>query len=250
MEKTHNSSNRWALAGLFKRINLGDDPKLLRSEASYLVEKVDSDDIAAAQKTLMNEGYSEQLVQKIAEAFVMMGLPKKHAGKKEPKCADNHILQKMSVEHSMTRCYLEDLKQIADEIDGLETLTNVSSEFRRLSRLVEYFLHFKRHLQREEDVIFPYLKKFGWKGLCKSDENEHKKILADIDNLLALISSLGLIDQNRFNDYLQKIVRHFVPLLRDHLTYEDEVLWPIALVIIDDDQVWETIKAVCDEFEY
>ena len=64
MAKTYHSSNRWALTGLFKRINLGDDPKLLQDEACHLADKVNSDDIAAAQKALIDEGYPNQVVQK------------------------------------------------------------------------------------------------------------------------------------------------------------------------------------------
>ncbi|MHC5179271.1 MAG: hemerythrin domain-containing protein, partial [Planctomycetota bacterium] len=112
------------------------------------------------------------------------------------------------------------------------------------------FYQFKRHIEREEDIVFPYLRKYGWKGLCKADEDEHKKIVTDIDNLVALAPSLNTIKLDNFNRYLQKIVKHFVPMLLGHLSYEEELLWPIALVVVDDANIWETIKALSDEFEY
>ncbi|MDH4203480.1 MAG: hypothetical protein OEV87_11395 [Phycisphaerae bacterium] len=65
MAKTRHSSNRWALTGLFKRITLGEDPKLLQNEASQLAKNVSSDDIASAQQVLIDEGYSSDLVEKI-----------------------------------------------------------------------------------------------------------------------------------------------------------------------------------------
>ena len=250
MAKTYHSSNRWALAGLFKRISLGDDPKLLQDEASHLAQKVDSEDIAAAQQALVDEGYPRQLVQKISSAFVLMGLRKKKAGLTGSGFSDNHILQKIFAEHTLAKCYLSDLIQITEEIDHLDCLTDVCSEFRRLAQTVDFFYHFKRHIEREEDVIFPYLRKYGWAGLCKTDEDEHKKIVVCIDNLIALISSLGTIKSDDFNNYLQKLVKHFVPLVREHLTYEEELLWPIALVVVDDAAIWERIKAMADEFDY
>jgi DUF438 domain-containing protein len=250
MAKTYHSSNRWALTGLFKRINLGDDPKLLQDEACHLADKVDSDDIAAAQKALIDEGYPSQVVQKISSVFVLMGLHKEKAGPKETTLADNHILQKIFAEHTLARCYLGDLIQITEQIAHLENLTDVSSEFRRLLRIIDHFHQFKQHIEREEDIIFPYLRKYGWKEICKADEEEHKKIVTDIDNLAALVFSLNTIKFENFNRYLQKIVKHFVPLLQGHLSYEEELLWPIALVVVDDAKVWETIKALADEFEY
>lgn len=250
MAKTYHSSNRWALTGLLKRINLGEDPKLLQNEACHLAEKVDSDDIAAAQQALIDEGYSSELVQKISAAFVLMGLHKENAGPTEDKLPDNHIVQKILAEHTLARCYLADLSQITAEIGHLGCLTDISSEFRRLVQAIDHFCRFKRHIEREEDIIFPYLRKYGWKGLCKADEDEHKKIIADINNLIALASSLSAIEFDNFNSYLQKIVKHFISVMQDHLSYEENLLWPIALVVVDDVKTWETIKALSDEFEY
>lgn len=250
MAKTYHSSNRWALTGLFKRINLGDDPKLLQNEASHLAQKVDSDDIAAAQQALIDEGYSSQLVEKISAAFVLMGFRKENADPTEVKLADNHILQKILTEHTLTRCYLADLAEITEEIDHLDGLSDVSSEFRRLAHTIDYFYRFKRHIEREEDIIFPYLKKFGWKGLCRADEEEHKKVLADINNLAVLVSSFRDFKFVDFNGYLQKIAGHFIRMMTEHMSYEEDLLWPIALVVIDNAETWETIKALSDDFEY
>ena len=250
MAKTYHSSNRWALTGLLKRINLGDDPKLLQNEASHLAEKVDSDDIAAAQQALIDEGYSDRVVQKISAAFILMGLRKEHAPDTVTKIPDNHILQKMSVEHSLMRCYLADLEQVAEEIAHFDDLNDVSSEFRRLVQIVECFCDFKKHIEREEDIIIPYLNKYGWEGLCKTDTTEHEKMVTDIDNLCALIVSFNSIKFESFNRYLQKVVQHLVPMLREHLSYEENLLWPIARVVVDDEKVWKTIKTLSDEFGY
>ena len=250
MSKTYHSANRWALAGLFKRINLGEDPKQLCSEASHLVEKVDSDDIVAAQKTLIDEGYSEALVQKIAAAFILMGLPKKETASPKLKLADNHILQKMASEHSMCRCYLQDLKQISDEINQVDTISTVTSEFRRLTLIIDYFHQFIQHIEREEDIIYPCLRKFGWQGLSKTASDEHEKIRSDIDTLFALVSSFEMLKPNDFKVYLRKITNPFISAMQQHLSYEEELLWPISLVVIDDAQVWQAIKEICDEFEY
>ena len=63
-------------------------------------------------------------------------------------------------------------------------------------------------------------------------------------------SIFGELPTDDFNNYLQKLVKHFVPLVREHLTYEEELLWPIALVVVDDAAIWERIKAMADEFDY
>jgi DUF438 domain-containing protein len=250
MAKTYHTSNRWALTGLFKRINLGDDPKLLRNEAHHLISKVDSADVAAAKQTLIDEGYPCPLVEKISEAFTLMGRCKENTLEAEHKLADNHILKKIMAEHNLIRCFLEDLRHLEEEIQALEELTDVSSEFRRLARIVVHFVIVKEHMEREEDVIFPYLRKFGWEGLCRAAENQHIKIRDDINNLVTLITSFNMVKFENVKGWLQTIVPRFLPTMLEHLAYEDELLWPISLIIIEDEKVWEEIKAVSDEIGY
>jgi DUF438 domain-containing protein len=58
MANTHRNAKTWALAGLFKRINLGENPRLLRNEAGQLAKNIEPNDIAGAEQTLIDEGYS------------------------------------------------------------------------------------------------------------------------------------------------------------------------------------------------
>ena len=250
MENTHRNAKTWALAGLFKRINLGEDPKLLRSEASQLAKNVDPNDIVAAEQTLIDEGYSCQLVQQISAAFVLMGLSKKEYRNSGSGLPGDHVIQKIMVEHDLTRCFLDDLNNIAETIWGLNGLTDVSLEFRTLASVLGYFRVMKEHIEREEDIIFPYLRRYGWEGICRAAQIEHAKIRIDIGNLIMLTASFKSDRFEYFRTCLLKIVQRLSPIMLEHLSYEDDFLWPISLVVIDDIKVWESIKALCDEIGY
>ena len=155
MANINRNAKTWALAGLFKRINLGEDPKLLRNEASQLAKKVDPNDITVAEQTLLDEGYSCRLVQQISATFVLMGLYKKQDNNSGSRLPDDHILQRIMVEHDLARCFLADLNNVAETIWGLNDLTDVSSEFRNLANIIVHFRVMKEHIEREEDIILP-----------------------------------------------------------------------------------------------
>jgi DUF438 domain-containing protein len=108
----------------------------------------------------------------------------------------------------------------------------------------------KEHIEREEDVIFPYLKKHGWDGLCLTAQSEHARIGIDIGNLAALVKSFDDIELHEFKAFLNKVVKRLSPIMLDHFSYEEEIFWPIALVVIDDTEVWNKIKSLCDEIGY
>ncbi len=250
MKNTNRNAKTWALAGLFKRINLGEDPKLLCSEASQLVKNVDPNDIAGAEQTLVDEGFSCRVVQQISAAFVLMGLTKREHNNSGSGLSDDHILQKIRVEHELARCYLADLKNVAETIWGLNGLTDVSSEFRNLGHIIGHLSVMKEHIDREEDVIFPYLRQFGWMALCRTAQTDHSKIRSDIDNLVALISSFNEVRFEDFKSWLATIVKRLAPTMLEHLSYEDDLLCPISLVVIDDVKVWEQIKTLCEDIGY
>jgi len=250
MANTHRNAKTWALAGLFKRINLGEDLKLLRSEASQLAKNINPNDIAGAEQTLINEGYPCRVVQQLSATFVLMGLHKRRQNNSGNKLPDGHILRKIMAEHDLVRCYLADLNSVAVTIRCLNDLTDVSSEFRNLCNIVRQLNGMKEHIEREEYVIFPYLTNLGWMGLCQAAQTEHAKIKIDIDNLIALITSFNEIRFEDFKAWLIMIVQRLSPVMLEHLSYEDDLLCPISLVVIDDVKVWESIKALCDEIGY
>jgi DUF438 domain-containing protein len=250
MANTNRNAKTWALAGLLKRINLGEDPKLLRSEASQLAKKIDLNDIAGAEQTLIDEGYSCRVVQQLSATFVLMGLDKRKHNNSGSRLSDDHILRKIMVEHDLARCFLADLNNVAETIRGLNGLTDVSSEFRNLANILGHFRAMKEHIEREEDIIFPYLRKFGWEGLCRAAQTEHTKIRIDVDNLVMLTATFKKDRFEDFKTWLLTIVQRLSPIMLEHLSYEDELLWPISLVVIDDVKVWESIKALCDEIGY
>jgi DUF438 domain-containing protein len=240
---------KWALAGLFKRINLGEDPKILRSEADHLAKNVDYNDIAEVQQALIDEGYSPQLVHQLSAIFVLMGMRAKDNNSKGAMSND-HILQRIKVEHDLSRCFLADLNNVAETISGLKSLTDVSSEFRYLGHIIGHLSAMKEHIEREEDILFPYLKKYGWTGLYRCAQEEHDKIISGIDKLIGLIEFFNNVEFEEFKGWLIEEVQQLSPIMLEHFSYEDEILCPISLVVIDDVKIWERIKAISEDIGY
>ena len=250
MANTHQNAKTWALAGLFKRINLGEDLKLLRSEASQLAKNIDPNDIASAEQTLINEGYPCRVVQQLSATFVLIGLHKRRQNNLESKLPDDHILRKIMTEHDLVRCYLADLNSVAVTIQCLNCLTDVSTEFRNLCQIIRHLSVMTEHIEREEYIIFPCLTKLGWMGLCQTAQTEHAKIKIDIENLVTLITSFNEIRLEDFKALLITIVQRLSPIMLEHLSYEDDLLCPISLVVIDNVKAWKSIKALCDDIGY
>lgn len=249
MANISRSTKTWELASLLKRINQGDDPKLLRQKAFQLAKSVDPSDIVAAEQILIDEGCSSQVVQQLSATFILMGLHREDDNFRS-NLPDDHILRKIMVEHELARCFLADLNNVAEAIWHLNCLTDVSSEFRKLSHIILHLAVMKEHIDREENVIFPFLTKHGWLGLCRTAQTDHSKIRTDIDNLVELTTSINTVRLEDFKAWLIPIAKRLSATMREHFLYEDDLFYPISLVVIDDVNVWESIKELCDEIGY
>jgi DUF438 domain-containing protein len=240
----------WALAGLLKRISQEEELEVLRDEAIQLSKSVNRADIAKAEQALIDEGYPGRMVRRLSAMFTLMALPRDNGVSSFGKLSEDHILRKIQVEHDFMRCCLADLNEIAQTIRNIDHLTDVSSEFRNLGHTLGHLSVVKEHIDREEDIIFPYLRRFGWARLCLTAKDEHREIRTGFKNLLELVTSFNEMKVHDFKEELTTIVQRLIPIVREHLSFEDELLYPISIMAIDDTNVWQRIKALSDEMGY
>jgi len=250
MGKIDHPKNASELTRLLRRISRGEDPTILRKEATRLISDVCPQDIAAAEQNLIESGLSAQLVQQLSSAFMLMGILEENSTSIKARLPYSHILRKVMAEHEITRCYLADLEAVVKEIDVMENFTDVCSQFRRLAHITEHLNAMEEHIEREEDIIFPFLKKHGWKTLCRTAENDHIYIRVAVDDLIKLIVTFRQQKTSRFKVKLKSISRYLLKRMRENLFQEDNILYPIALEIVNDDNVWEKMKGICDDIGY
>lgn len=250
MDKTKVNNNADAITRLLERISKGENPKKLRGEAARLMTDVHPVDIARAEQNLIESGISENIVHNLSSAFMLMGILDDHILNIKAKLNNNHIIRKVIAEHDLTRCYIADLEDLTKEIDKMATIKDVSLEFRKLTHTIEHLDAMEEHIEREEDVIFPMLKKHGWKTLCRASQSDHVYIRIAVSDLVKLIAGFKEPKIDEFKIRLKSITKYLCPRLKDHLFQEENILYPIALELVRDKNIWHKMKEICDEIGY
>ena len=247
MDKTQDNKNADAITRLLEKISNGENPKKLRREATRLMSNVLPVDIARAEQNMIASGYSEQIVQNLSSAFMLMGILEDQILNVKAKLPANHIVRKVIAEHDLTRCYLAELEDVNKEIQEMDEISDVSLQFRKLTHIIQHLDAMEEHIEREEDVIFPALKKHGWTALCRASMSDHVYIRIAVSDLVKLIAGFNTTKPDEFKARLKSITKYLTTRLRDHLFHEENILYPIALELMKDKQVWKKIKDVCEE---
>jgi DUF438 domain-containing protein len=207
-------------------------------------------DIAQVEDRLIRGGLSAQRVQQLSAAFILMGLLEGKKNNLRERLTERHVLKKVLAEHDMLRCFVGDLEDLALRIARADFLGDTSGEIRRLSHVTDHLYAMTEHIDRENDVIFPALRAQGWDSLCRSAESDHVYIRSALEDLMKLVAAHDAIPFGAFKGKLTSVVQTLCPMLKEHLFYEDHVLYPVAVTMIDNPPFWDHVHQVCDEIDY
>ena len=250
MADTVHKARASMVAELLRRIDRGDDMRVLVRDASRIAENISPAELAAAEHSLLDEGYAPTIVSHLSVAFLLMRKYEQQLSAPKDQSLDGHILQKVTAEHGVFRCLAAELSEATAELRATECISDTATEYRRLTHVINHLHAMKEHFEREDDVILPYLRRLGWTSLCTVAENDHAQLRAQIDSLMSLVTETNALSPEDFRAALARCVERFCSCLSGHLSFEDGLLWPIALVVIDDPAIWRTMKTFCDEIGY
>ncbi|MDD5459824.1 MAG: hemerythrin domain-containing protein [Phycisphaerae bacterium] len=205
-------------------------------------------DIALAQQNVLSAGVGAAELWKMWSRNNRI-LPDQ-AAKLRVELAPNHILQKVLAEHDMVLCFISDLEDTNRSISGLNLASSANTEIRKLAHISEHLCASEQHREREEYVIYPELERRGYTKLLKIIYEQHHQINEQISKLKKLIWQVDVKDFDAFKYELKDIVDYLVVAMRIHIFMETNIIFPLAIEVINSDAVWTRIKNLCEEIGY
>lgn len=236
------------LAKLLKRLNSGEDPGVVKQQARDFLSTVDARDLAIAEQQLMEEGLSVEDLHNLCTLH--LGMLGDQVEKMRTLLPSGHVISTLISEHETILCFLDELLWLDDCICKMPAYEPQSERFRKLSHIAEHLVAADLHHQREEEILFPALEERGVYGPTAMMRHEHIELRAKKRQLANLAGQLGKMDFMDFKERLDDVVRFLVPALRDHIFKENNILYPAALEVIEDESVWTELKQECDKIGY
>jgi DUF438 domain-containing protein len=250
MARTVDKARVSMVAEFLRRIDRGDDIRILVKDANGVAENISPAELATAGRSLLDEGYAPTIVNHLSAAFLLVRKYGQQLSGPKDQSQGGHILQKVTAEHGVFRCLAAELSEMTVDLKIAEHISDTTAEYRQLAHVVNHLHAVKEHFDREDDVILPYLRRLGWANLCVVAEDDHTQLRAQIDSLTSLVMGTHGLGPEDFQTALVVCVGRFCLRLSEHLSFEEGLLWPIALVVIDDPAAWQSMKAFCEEVGY
>ena len=163
---------------------------------------------------------------------------------------DNHILVRILAEHELLLCFLADLEQVNDDIQELGFASSYTQQIRQLELIIGHIARQAQHSEREEDIIFPELQRRGHGDVLKILNSQHIELRYASENVRELAWNIDRIGFDEFKSKIDEAVHFIVPTMHIHIFVETNVIFPLALEVIHNDNVWKRLKVVCDMIGY
>lgn len=206
------------------------------------VGSISSTEIAEVEQSLINEGLSPEEIKKFCNvhALLFQSALEKSVSKEESSAHPVHLFR---LENREIEKITGAIKSITRDVDRQE-LPQLKREIKSLlTKLKDIDVHYTR----KEQILFPFLEKYGFFGPTKvmwGKDNEIRdllrKSLSDID---------ALNTKSEFNIYVEKSLNPLVEEVEGMIFKEEKILFPTSLEKLEVND-WVTILKESDDVGY
>lgn len=233
---------------LLKRLNAGEDPAKVKKEAQEFLASIDPEDLSLAEQQLIEVGLAPEDLRRLCSAHLEM--LRGEAGTMKTEEEPGHVVSIMISEHQMILGFLDQLDALNEAIQGVESYDGERGEFQALRLVAEHLVGAEPHHQREEEVLFPQLEARGIFGPPQVMRVEHHDLRTRKEELKTLAENVASMDFDAFRRRLDAASKALVPTLREHIFKEDHILYPTALKVIKEPELWRDMALARDRIGY
>ena len=230
------------LKELMSELHNGKSVDEVKPRFEELIKGISVKEISEMEQALIMDGMPVAEIQNLCDvhAAVFKGsIEEIHQAAQKPEEIPGHPVQVFKLEN----CEIEKLLQqsitpILEKFKNSQELGDKNSLLENLNRLAEI----DRHYARKENLLFPYLEKYGITAPPKVMWGVDDEIRDGVKTVKSLLNSGGLSElANKLKETVNKI--------REMIFKEENILLPMAVETLAEDE-WLNISEESDEIGY
>ncbi len=214
------------LKEILQKLHSGATPESVKEEFLRDFGSVSAEDLAAAEKKLMEEGMELEQVQKLCDvhAFVFEDNLEAVSKSKQADSIPGHPAFVFKGENTGLKAFL------ADEFEpALAAFAKESTEenTKALHQALQSLSKLHVHYQRKENLLFPYLEKAGITA--------PPKVMWGVDDEIRSLWKEALADLGTKGKAVLPGIEKLLEQVKSMITKEDNILMPMLLENLDSD---------------
>jgi DUF438 domain-containing protein len=162
---------------------------------------------------------------------------------------EGHPINILMQEHTILLEKVNRLRDIYKEISKKNKFPEIINELIEIESIVDMIQKSEDHYLREENVLFPYLEKYGVTQPPKIMWIDHDRIRDLEKNLISLVKNKVELEFPIFLEKFHLYAHGLAEMLASHFPKENKVLFPTAMKLLKESD-WVDVRKQFDDIGY
>jgi uncharacterized protein len=211
------------LKSVLRQLHEGKSVEQVKAEFGALALEASSSEIAEVEQLLMDEGLPPEEIQSLCDVHVAVfqdGLDQAVA----PEAVPGHPVHTFRAENEIVIRFITEMQAAFQKYQAYSTPETLQTLRHQLDLLKDFDCHYRR----KENLLFPYLEKYGFVGPSKVMWGLHDEIRAKIKNLSTLLENAGPVMAPMIASALDDLEES----IRSMIYKEEKILFPTSIELL------------------
>ena len=237
------------LKKIIRDLHAGVDPEDVKDRFGELLDQVGAAEIAEIEQSLINEGLPVEEVQKLCDVHVAVfkeSLDKQFAAvdaKAGQMKVAGRTLDPLKEENEVITQLVKDIQAIVASISDAKDGTNIDGLLAEWDAKHQQLLTVDQHYSKKENILFPYLERYGISGPSSVMWGTHDEIRASLKDVSQVIESAKeKVASRTLAVEIGNLVLPALNAVSEMVYKEENILFPLCLETFTEDE-WKEITA-------
>lgn len=233
------------LKGIIRDIHAGADVEDIKRRFGDLLDQVGPGEIGEIEQALINEGMAVEEIQRLCDVHVAVfkeSLDKQMAAV-SPVQPEEDPLQDLKEFNSKLKPLLDEVRGLVETISAAEAGSDLKEKVDQWADKHQELLSVDKHYSKKENILFPYLERYGISGPPTVMWGTHDEIRASLKEVSKVIEKAQ--ESPSTAQLAAEIGNIVLPALNSvaEMVYKEEnILFPLCMETFTQDE-WQEIAA-------
>jgi DUF438 domain-containing protein len=236
------------LKHMILQLHEGIAPQEIRKRLAELMQKIPYDEVVEVEQELINEGLPETEVLRLCDIHTeaLEGSIDLSGAKPVPQ---GHPVDTFQMENRALESVMKKLDDLFDKADELNSTIGTEAYRNNLQSLFNSLMDVDKHYRRKENLLFPFLEKYGITGPPTVMWGKHNETRGLLKSVTELLLSPDSGNPELLKNAIMMQLRPAVKAIADMIMKEEEILFPMTMDKLTDEN-WYEIYRQTNEIGY
>ena len=231
-----------------RKIDSEKDTEAVKHELKSLLNEVSYQDVIKVEQQLIDEGIDRDKMLELCDlhSAALRGVINPESKNKE---VPGHPVHTFKRENQAIKREVEFIQTLAEQVNKMDDAADASDIFLKIRSGFNNLMDVEKHYSRKENLLFPFLEKYGITGPSTVMWGKHDQIRELLKNVNQVLSSSSEVQAQDGKIILEMFINPSLKLIDEMIYKEEAILFPMSLDSLTDDE-WFQVYKQSDEIGY